>query len=150
MAAYVLENTALFFGKRIVDFGAGSGVAAIAAALAGADQVMACEIDAHAFNAVRANAALNQVCIETCRALDDCAGSIDILLAADVLYNKNNLFLMDMFLTYAPEVYLADSRVGNIDRPPYRKLNHITASTIPDLGEAEEFHQVIIYHGIKP
>ena len=150
LAAHILKNKDRFAGKCVVDFGAGSGVAAIAAALAGADRVIACEIDDHAFDAVRANAALNGVRIETCRNPDECNRSIDILLAADVLYNENNLFLMDMFLSYATEVYLADSRVKNIDRPPYQKVNEITASTIPDLGEAKEFHSVGLYHAVKP
>ena len=146
LAAYILENRQRFAGKCVVDFGAGSGVAAIAAALAGADHVIACEIDDHAFDAVCANAALNGVSIELCHNLDECNRSIDILLAADVLYNKKNLFLMDMFLSYAPEVYLADSRVKNIERPGYRNVDEITVSTIPDLGEAEEFNNVGLYY----
>ena len=113
MAAYILEHRELFAAKRVVDFGAGSGVAAIAAALAGADRVIACEIDDDAFDAVRANADLNHVCIGTCRSLDECAGTIDIVLAADVLYNKNNLFLMEIGSEEKPETCYKKEGIPN-------------------------------------
>ena len=48
-------------GKRVLDLGAGSGVAAIAAARAGAAQVVACDLDPLALAACRANAELNGV-----------------------------------------------------------------------------------------
>lgn len=48
-------------GKRVLDFGAGSGVAAIAAAKAGALEVVACDLDPLALASCQANAALNNV-----------------------------------------------------------------------------------------
>ncbi len=48
-------------GKRVLDFGAGSGIAGIAAARAGALEVVACDLDPLALDACRANAALNGV-----------------------------------------------------------------------------------------
>ncbi|MDQ8757756.1 50S ribosomal protein L11 methyltransferase [Sphingosinicella sp. LHD-64] len=48
----------------MLDLGAGSGIVGIAAAVAGARQVLAAEIDGHAVAALRLNAALNGVSIE--------------------------------------------------------------------------------------
>src|SRR6185312_15528889 len=48
LARYVLDNPALVAGKRVLDFGAGSGLVALAAAKAGAASVLAADIDAFA------------------------------------------------------------------------------------------------------
>lgn len=61
MARYLAEQPQWVEGKRILDFGAGSGVAGIAAVKAGALEVVACDLDPLAIAACRANAALNGV-----------------------------------------------------------------------------------------
>jgi ribosomal protein L11 methyltransferase len=48
-------------GARVIDYGCGSGILAIAAALLGAAQVEACDIDPQALAATRENAAANGV-----------------------------------------------------------------------------------------
>ncbi len=48
-------------GKRVLDYGCGSGVLAIAAARLGAAQVIAMDIDSQALTATRANAAANNL-----------------------------------------------------------------------------------------
>src|ERR1700751_4464475 len=60
-ARHVLDNSALVSGKRALDFDSGSGVIAIPAALAGATEVEASDIDAFAIAAIGANAAANGV-----------------------------------------------------------------------------------------
>ena len=45
LARYVLDNPAIVAGKRVLDFGAGSGLVALAAAKAGAAHVLAADID---------------------------------------------------------------------------------------------------------
>ena len=45
LARYILDNPEIVKNKRVMDFGAGSGVVAIAAIMAGAKQVIACDID---------------------------------------------------------------------------------------------------------
>jgi predicted nicotinamide N-methyase len=70
LARYVLDHREAVRGKRVVDVGAGSGLAAIAAAMAGACQVTAVEIDPFAVVAVTMNAALNGVAVAVdCRDL---------------------------------------------------------------------------------
>ncbi|MCG2973986.1 50S ribosomal protein L11 methyltransferase, partial [Escherichia coli] len=73
--------------KVVLDFGAGSGVVAIAAKLAGAKRVICCDIDAVSLAACRENARLNSVELEY---LEDLYQSeqVDVLLAADVLYDQ--------------------------------------------------------------
>ena len=77
--------------KIVVDFGAGSGVVAIAAKLAGAKKVYACEIDPIGCEVTSLNAAINQVEVEVIRDLSQAKGC-ELLLAADVLYELIIIF----------------------------------------------------------
>lgn len=63
LARFLAEQPQWVKGKRVLDFGAGSGVAAIAAARAGALEVVACDLDPLALAACRANAQLNDVAL---------------------------------------------------------------------------------------
>ena len=58
---YILDNPDLVRGKRIYDFASGSGIVAIAAALAGARSVTASEIDSFALSAIVLNGEANGV-----------------------------------------------------------------------------------------
>ncbi len=144
LAARILAEPALVCGRRVLDFGAGSGVVAIAAALAGAAEVWACDTDAHARDAIRANAALNGV---TVRILDDLAGApvVDLLLAADVLYDADNYPLVESFAHRADAVLLADSRVRSLPVSGYQPLGEAQSCTWPDLGEPAQFNGVNFY-----
>ncbi|MDP3416802.1 methyltransferase [Falsiroseomonas sp.] len=87
LARTVLDQPALVAGKRVLDFAAGCGIGAIAAALAGAASVEAAEIDPLALAATRINAALNGVAVATPEG--DVVGSPcrwDLILAGDVCY----------------------------------------------------------------
>ncbi len=59
LARHILDHPESVAGRRVLDFAAGGGIAAIAAARAGAAVVEAVEIDPLAVAAIRANAALN-------------------------------------------------------------------------------------------
>src|ERR1700722_1284911 len=59
LARHLLDPPETCRGKRVLDFGAGSGLAGIAAAKAGAKRVIAAEIDPFAIAAITLNAALN-------------------------------------------------------------------------------------------
>lgn len=146
MARYLLQHPEQVRGKRVMDFGAGSGVAGIAAALAGAQEVWACDLDEHALEAVRANAKLNSLDIRTCSALEEAQGPFDLLLAADVLYDRENLVWLDRFLTFASRVLVAESRLKICDVPPYEKIDESRASTLPilsgfDVDQIVEFYE---------
>lgn len=150
LAARLLEAPHLVRGKTVLDFGCGSGVVGIAAALAGADRVLACDRDPVALEAARTNARLNRVTLVPCGSLAEVSDAVDLVLASDILYDLDNLSLLDRFLDLAPEVLLADSRVKDLHRPPYRPTAEIRARTMPDLGEPEEHGRVLIYHARRP
>ena len=63
LARFLLDHPERVAGRSVLDFGAGSGIVAIAAAKAGAASVLASEIDHFAAAAIAANAALNHVAI---------------------------------------------------------------------------------------
>lgn len=145
LARYLLDNPSLVAGKRVLDFGSGSGVVAIAAAKAGAAEVIACDIDPVARKAAEANAKLNQVSLTLSDDFDNVDGKVDVILAADVLYDRENLPWLARFQEKAGTVLVGDSRIKNFDVPGYRKLQEVDACTLPDLDESLEFRRVSIY-----
>ncbi|MGA8137496.1 MAG: 50S ribosomal protein L11 methyltransferase [Pseudomonas gingeri] len=146
MARYLAENPHWVAGKRVLDFGAGSGVAAIAAARAGAIEVVACDLDPLALAACRANATLNGVELSYSEDFFAESDRFDLILVADVLYDRENLPLLDQFLSRGQEALVADSRVRDFRHPLYRRLEMLEAFTLPDLAEPEEFRHVSLYH----
>ncbi|SFP18673.1 class I SAM-dependent methyltransferase [Pseudomonas borbori] len=146
LARWLAEHPQWVRGKRVLDFGSGSGVAAIAAAKAGALEVVACDLDPLALAACRANAALNQVELGYSADFFREADRFDLILVADVLYDRANLPLLDQFLSRGRQALVADSRVRDFQHPLYRRLGVMDACTWPDLAEPEEFRQVSLYY----
>lgn len=144
LASKILQGEIDVRKKTVVDFGAGSGVVAIAAALAGAE-VMTCEIDPVGNHLIALNAAANNVQIRQFSSLNDIPQPIDLILAADVLYEKKNLQFLDLFLRHAPDVIVADSRQKNLLHPAYRQVAACRTTSFPDFGEAKEFNDVRLY-----
>ena len=149
LARYLAEHPQWVKGKRVLDFGAGSGVAAIAAAKAGALQVLACDLDPLALAACRANAELNNVQLSYCSDFFAEADRFDLILVADVLYDRENLPLLDQFPTRGQQTLIADSRVRDFKHPLYRQLAMLKALTLPDLAEPHEFRNVSLYHACR-
>ena len=146
LARYIMANPKIVKGKSLIDVGSGSGVVAVAAALAGASRVVAVDIDPVAQLAITANAALNNVDIEVINTLPD-SESYDLLSAADILYDRDNLPLLERFLALADSVWLTDSRIKDLSVPGYRLISQLEAITWPDLDEYKEFNQVRLYQG---
>lgn len=146
MARYLAEQPQWVEGKRVLDFGAGSGVAGIAAVKAGALEVVACDLDPLAIAACQANAALNGVALGYSTDFFAEADLFDLILVADVLYDQANLPLLDQFLSRGREALVADSRVRDFQHPLYRRIEILQAMTLPDLAEPEEFRHVSLYH----
>jgi len=87
LARFVLENPSVVRDKRVLDFGAGSGLIAIAAAKAGAAEVRAVDVDPIAVAACELNAEANGVVVSA--ACVDIVGEdpgVDVILAGDVWY----------------------------------------------------------------
>ena len=90
LARYVLDSPGLVRGRKVLDFAAGSGIAAVAAAKAGAASVEATDIDVVAVEAIRLNAAANgvEVTAHAGDATSSPAGLWDVVLAGDVCYER--------------------------------------------------------------
>ena len=87
LARYVLDHPATVVGRRVLDFAAGGGVAAIACAFASAASVEAAEIDPLARVAIGLNAAANRVAVSV-PDIDVVGASCrwDLVLCGDVCY----------------------------------------------------------------
>ncbi|MFO7993894.1 MAG: 50S ribosomal protein L11 methyltransferase [Marinobacter sp.] len=149
LAAYILANPHLVRGETVLDFGSGSGIVAIAAAMAGAREAIACDIDSAALDAAAANARLNGVRVSLCDDWRERPDSVGLVTAADVLYDPENRSLLSVFRQAAPQVLLADSRMKNLGDDHYVQQRVVEARTWPDLKEFEEFNRVRIYRAGK-
>ena len=89
LARYLLDHREIVAGRRMLDFASGSGLVAIAAMMAGAACVEACDIDAFAATAIGLNAQANGVAV-TAR-LEDLVGrdeGWEVICAGDVCYER--------------------------------------------------------------
>ena len=145
LAQYLLAHPERVAGKSVVDFGAGSGVVGIAARLAGASEVLAVDLDPAALAACAVNAAINGVQLTLATDLGSIQTPIDLIIAADVLYDRDNLHLLEALPTLATDVLIADSRIKNFNHPHYRLLQTQTTTTWPDLEEHPEYNQVRLF-----
>lgn len=147
LANMLLDNPDWSGAKTVCDFGSGCGIVGIAAAMSGAHKVYACDIDPMALQAAQLNAELNGVELFCVNTLEDIEEPIDLITVADVLYDQNNLPLLDHFLSRAQHVLLADSRIKHFHHPHYTLLTTEESHTLPDLDESAEFRSVRIYEG---
>jgi len=93
LARYVLDHPEIVRGKRVLDIGAGSGLVGLAAAHAGAADVLAADIDAFACAAIRLNAAANPwtndcTIMVTEEDMIGAAGAWDVILVGDLFYER--------------------------------------------------------------
>jgi predicted nicotinamide N-methyase len=90
LARYLLDNPKTVAGREVLDIGSGSGIVAIAAAMAGASRVVAAEIDHFAAAAIALNAPLNGVTltVETRDLLDRGPAGWGVALAGDICYEE--------------------------------------------------------------
>jgi predicted nicotinamide N-methyase len=87
LARHVLDHPTKVAGRRVLDFAAGCGIAAIACAMAGAASVEATEIDPLAVAAMRLNATANHVPVFPQQS--DAVGTAcrwDLIVCGDVCY----------------------------------------------------------------
>ncbi len=121
LARHILDHPDAVRGRAIVDIGAGSGIASIAAAKAGARHVLAADVDSCAITAAQLNAARNGVTVDV--TTDDLLGTpppADLYLAADLVYDPELATRIAAFLETArrtgAEVWIADRTQSQ--RPP--------------------------------
>lgn len=90
VARLILDRPEIVRGKRVLDIATGSGLIAIAAARAGAAEVLANDIDPLCEAAVALNARANDVRIHWRggNLLDSPPPEIDVILAGDIFYQQ--------------------------------------------------------------
>lgn len=90
LARYVLQRPELVAGRTVIDVATGSGVAAIASAMAGARSVMAYDTDELAVLAAGMNAVLNGAEVEVSKAdvREVVAPTGALVTAGDVFYDR--------------------------------------------------------------
>jgi ribosomal protein L11 methyltransferase len=124
--------------RRVIDFGCGSGILAIAAIKLGAQQVIAVDIDAQALTACQSNMAVNGLDCEQIRVmppeeLDESA--VDLLIAnilagplvrlaprfAELVEPGGQILLSGILKTQLEDIQLAYQPFFNLDPPSYRE-----------------------------
>jgi predicted nicotinamide N-methyase len=132
LARYVLDHPDVVRDQHVVDFGAGSGVAGIAALLAGAASVTAVDIDPTALRMAVCNAEENGVSLATTDQMPD---AWDVLLASDVLYESQNEHWLARAADSGREVLLSDPMRHGTARPGTELpvVAEYAVRTIPDV-----------------
>ncbi|RWC62026.1 MAG: methyltransferase [Mesorhizobium sp.] len=140
LARYVLDHPMTVAGRRVLDLGAGSGLVGIAAAMAGARDVIAAEIDRNGVAAIGLNAAANGVAI-TAIADDITMGPpppVDLVLAGDVFYGREVALrvipFLDRCLAAGIDVLVGDPRRNDL---PLSRLRLLAEYKVPDFGDAK-------------
>jgi predicted nicotinamide N-methyase len=90
LARLLLDRPELALGRRVLDFAAGGGIAAMAAARSGAAEARASEIDPFALAAITLNAALNGVLVALAPGdvMESPPDGVDLIMAGDVCYER--------------------------------------------------------------
>ena len=151
LARHILDNPALVAGKRVLDFAAGGGVAAIACVMAGAAMVEAAEIDPLALAAIGLNAAVNGADVTLAR---DVVGAVcrwDLILCGDVCYEAPMTghimpWLTDMARTAA--VWIADPGRAYLPKIGLEAFASYRVETTREL-EDRTARDVVIYRFIS-
>jgi len=126
LARHILDNRVLVAGQRVLDVGAGGGLVAVAAALAGAADVRANEVDDFALAAIGLNAAANGVAVTPIAGdLLDRAAEADVVLVGDVFYERDLADRALAFLARAAEAG-ANVLIGD-PRRTYLPVDALTA-----------------------
>ena len=100
-------------------------------------------------SAIKANACLNNVEIQQLDDINKLDNSVDVVVAADVLYDRDNFPLLTLLPDLGDEILIADSRIKRFELQGYEILDRVTTTTIPDLDELKEYSDVKVYRAIK-
>jgi predicted nicotinamide N-methyase len=139
LARHVLDNPACVAGRRVLDFAAGCGIAAVACAMAGAAAVEAAEIDSLGVAAIELNAAANCVAVHVQR--QDVVGAAcrwDLILCGDVCYEApmtEHILPWLHAMACRAEVWLADPGRAYL---PRQGLTPFASYRVPTSLELED------------
>jgi predicted nicotinamide N-methyase len=148
LARHVLDNPGVVAGKRVLDFAAGGGIAAIACALAGAAVVEAADIDRLACEAIRLNAAANNVGVNVVEG--DAVGSAcrwDLILCGDVCYEApmtGHIMPWLREMTRIADVWIADPGRAYLPNAGLSEVRRYRVPTSLELEDRVE-REVVLY-----
>jgi predicted nicotinamide N-methyase len=142
LARYLLDHPEAVSGRHAIDVASGSGLVAIAAAMAGAAAVTAYDNDPLAAAAITVNAAANGVTLLVARAdiriQDDLPSpGTDLVLVADAFYERD---LAVEVLRLAERARGAAVLVGDLGRAylPRARLVPLASYEVPGLAAMED------------
>ena len=143
LARYVLDHPTLVRGARVVDIGCGGGVVAIAAALAGAAEVTAFDIEVFAIEATLLNARANGVTLAAVESdpigTDD---GWDVVLVGDMWYEQRLAERMTPWLralaARGATVLTGDLGRAHLPADGLVELAHSVVPTAVDLEDVTE------------
>lgn len=142
LARYILDHADLLVGRAVLDLGAGSGLTAIAAAMAGACAVLASDQDPFAIAAIGLNARANGVAIATTAdVLDGTGEDAEVVLAADIWYEQRlaerAIGLLKRASSRGASVLVADAGRAFLPRPLLCELDTYDVPVLADLEDAQ-------------
>ncbi len=139
LARYMLDRPGLVAGRRVLDFAAGCGIAALAAARCGAACAEASEVDPLSVVAITLNATANDLAVEGI--LADLVGADcrwDVILAGDVCYEApmtRHIMPWLARMAESAEIWIADPGRAYL---PASGLAELAAYDVPTLLELED------------
>ncbi len=142
LARHVLDHPAMVAGRRVLDFAAGCGIAAIACARAGAAHVEAAEIDEMAAAAIALNAAANGVTVTALAT--DLVGTPcrwDFVVCGDICYElpmTAHILPWLRMLAERAEVWVADPGRAYLPRDGLEPFAHYAVPTTTELEDRTE------------
>jgi len=142
LARHILDHPEVVAGRSVLDVGSGSGIAAIAAARAGATSVLASDVDPVALAAIRLNAAANRTRIAlTGDVLDGSGEDADVIIAADIWYERRladrALALLNRASHHGAHVLIGDIGRAFLPRPVLRDVAAYDVPVQADLEDAK-------------
>jgi len=148
LARHILDHPESVAGKRVLDFAAGCGIAAIAAARAGAALVEAAEIDALAAAAIALNATANGVAVAA--TAEDMVGAAcrwDVIMCGDVCYEApmtGHILPWLRRMAAGADVWLADPGRAYLPRERLVAFARLLVPTTRELEDRTE-RQVTLF-----
>ena len=145
LSRWLREQPQAVTGKRVLDFGAGSGLVGIVAMQEGASSVRAVDIDPFAIAAIQLNARANDVRIEPVRRdilNDGPPPNVDVVLVADCWYEETLAARVTPWLHRVAEAGI-DVLVGDPGRRylPGAELEELARYAVRTTTELEDLGQ---------
>jgi predicted nicotinamide N-methyase len=146
LARYVLDHRQEVAGKRVLDLASGSGLVAIAAAMAGAAPVMAADIDAFTEGAITLNGEANGVYVDiiTHDLLDTPVPETpryDVILVGDLFYERDTaaraLAFLDRNAAAGSRVLIGDPGRTYLPKDRLMRLAEYSVPVTRELEDAE-------------